>query len=46
MFVLMETGASGTAFVDRKLCKDEAIPLYPAPPDQVIVIGNNSRVPA
>jgi hypothetical protein len=46
MCVLMDTGASGTAFIDRKFCKDETIPLYPAPPDQVIVLGNNTRVSA
>jgi hypothetical protein len=44
--VLMDTGASGTAFVDRNYCKDESVPLYPAPPDLVIVLGDNSRVPA
>jgi hypothetical protein len=38
MCVLMDTGAFGTAFVDRKFCKDEAIPLYRAPPDQVVVL--------
>jgi hypothetical protein len=42
--VLMDTGASGTAFGDRKYCKDESIPLYPAPPNLVIVLCDNSRV--
>jgi hypothetical protein len=44
--VLMDIGASSTAFVDKKYCKDESVPLYPAPPDLVIVLGDNSRVPA
>jgi predicted aspartyl protease len=44
--VLMDTGASGTAFVDRKYCKEESFPLYRAPPDLVIVLGDNSRVPS
>jgi hypothetical protein len=42
MCVLMDTCASSTAFIGRKFCKDETIPLYPAPPDQVIVLGNNT----
>jgi predicted aspartyl protease len=46
MSILMDTGASGTAFIDRKFCKDETIPLYPAPPHQVIVLGNNTQIPA
>jgi hypothetical protein len=36
----------GTAFIDRKFCKDKTIPLYQAPPNQVIVLGNNTQIPA
>jgi hypothetical protein len=36
--VLMDTCASCTAFVDRKFCKDEAIPLYPAPPIKLLFL--------
>jgi hypothetical protein len=46
MCVLMDTSAFGTAFIGRKLCKVQTIPLYPAPPHQVIVIGNNTKIPA
>jgi hypothetical protein len=46
MCILMYTGACDTAFIDRKFCKDEEIPLYPAHPDQVIVLGNNTQIPA
>jgi hypothetical protein len=44
--ILMDTGASGTAFIDRGHCKEENIPLYPAQPGQFIVLGDNSRVEA
>jgi hypothetical protein len=30
--ILLDTGASGTAFIDMQFCKDENILLYPAPP--------------
>jgi hypothetical protein len=30
--ILLDTRASGTAFIDMQFCKDENIPLYPAPP--------------
>jgi hypothetical protein len=44
--ILMDTGASGTSFIDRKFCKDEEIPLYPAPSDQVNALANNTQIPA
>jgi hypothetical protein len=44
--ILMDTGASGTGFIDRGHCKDENIPMKPAAPGQFIVLGDNSRVPA
>jgi hypothetical protein len=40
----MYTGASGTAFIDRVHCKEENIPLYPTPPGQFIVLGDNYKV--
>ena len=44
--ILLDTGASGTAFIDLQFCKDENIPLYPAPPNIHIVFGNSSKVQA
>ena len=44
--ILMDTGASGTAFIDRVHCTEESIPLSPAPPGLFIVLGDNSKVPA
>jgi hypothetical protein len=44
--ILLDTRASGTAFIDIQFCKDENIPLYPAPPNIHIVFGNSSKVQA
>jgi hypothetical protein len=44
--ILMDTGASGTALIDRNHCKEESIPLHPAPPGLFIFLGDNSKVPA
>jgi hypothetical protein len=44
--ILLDTRASGTAFIDMQFCKDENIPLYPAPPGIHIVLGNSSKVQA
>ena len=44
--ILLDTGASGNAFIDLQHCKDENITMYPAPPGIHIVFGNSSKVQA
>jgi hypothetical protein len=44
--IFMDTGASGTAFIDSIHCKEGNINLHPAPPGLFIVLGDNSKVPA
>jgi predicted aspartyl protease len=44
--ILLDTGASGTAFIDMQFCKDVNITLYPAPSNIHIVFDNSSKVQA
>jgi hypothetical protein len=41
--ILLDTGASGTAFIDRQHCVKEGIVLTPAPSGLTIVLADGSR---
>ena len=41
--ILLDTGASGTAFIDRQHCVNEGIALTPAPSGLTIVLADGSR---
>jgi hypothetical protein len=41
--ILLDTGASGTAFIDRQHCEKEGTVLDPAPANQIIVMADGSK---
>ena len=41
--ILLDTGATGTAFIDREQCKKEGIVLGPAPARQQIVLADGTK---
>jgi hypothetical protein len=41
--IILDTGASGTAFIDRQHCAKEGIVLIPAPSGLTIVVTDRSR---
>jgi predicted aspartyl protease len=41
--ILLDTGATGTAIIDRQHCVKEGIVLGPAPAHQIIVMADGSK---